>query len=71
MLFLQDFNIRWGVERGINMGPTNALSRKDKLDMENDNREVTLLKGDNLYHHIQALDTTLAERLPCPPHQIP
>ena len=25
-LFLQEYNIQWGVEQGINMGPTNALS---------------------------------------------
>ena len=25
-LFLQDFDIKWGVEQGINMGPTNVLS---------------------------------------------
>ena len=36
-LFLQEYNVRWGVERGINMGPTDALSRKDKVEMSNDN----------------------------------
>ena len=31
-LFLQEYEIRWGVEGGINMGPTDALSRKDEIE---------------------------------------
>ena len=36
-LFLQEYDIRWGVERGVNMGPTDALSRKDKVETCDDN----------------------------------
>ena len=43
-LFLQDYDIRWGVEQGINMGPADALSRKDEIKTGDDNREITLLK---------------------------
>ena len=34
------------------MGPVDALSRKDEIDMGNDNWEITLLKGDDQYFHI-------------------
>ena len=43
MLFPQDCDIIWGVEQGINMGPVDALSRKDKVDTEDDNQEIILL----------------------------
>ena len=62
-LFLQDFNIIWGVEQGINMGPADALSWKDKVDTSNDNQEITLLKGDAHHHHIQQLDATLSNKI--------
>ena len=62
-LFLQEYDIRWGVERGINMGPTDALSRKDEIETSNDNREITLLKGKDQYFHIQAIDTSLAKKI--------
>ena len=52
-LFLREYNIKWGVERGINMGPADALSRKDEIDMGDDNWEITLLKGDDQYFHIR------------------
>ena len=51
-LFLQEYDIRWGVERGINMGPTDALSRKDDIETCDDNREITLLKARDQYFHI-------------------
>ena len=63
MLFLQDFDIIWGVEQGINMGPANALSWKDEVDTSDDNWEVTLLKGDAHYHHLRQLDTALATKI--------
>ena len=37
-LFLQDYDIRWGVERGINMGPADALSQKDEVETSDDNQ---------------------------------
>lgn len=45
------------------MGLVDALSRKDKVDTEDDNWEVTLLKDNNQNHHIKALDVTLASKL--------
>ena len=70
MLFLQNFHIKWEVEQGINMGPADTLSRKNKVDTDDDNWEVILLKGDNQLYHIQAIDSALAERSPYPPLQI-
>ena len=51
---------------GINMGPVDMLSRKDEVDTNNDNWEVTLLKGNNWDHHIKALDSALVEKLTTP-----
>ena len=62
-LFLQEYNIRWGVERGINMGPADALSRKDKIETSNDNWEITLLKGKDQYFHIHTIDSALAKKI--------
>ena len=45
------------------MGPANTLSQKDKVDMDNDNREITLLKGNDQCHHIQAINSALAEKI--------
>ena len=62
-LFLQDFDIKWGVEQGINMGPADTLSWKDKVNMDDDNWEITLLKGNDQYYHIWAIDAALAEKI--------
>ena len=62
-LFLQEYDIKWGVERGINMGPTDTLSQKDEIDTGDDNREITLLKGGNQYFHIHAIDTALTDKI--------
>ena len=62
-LFLQEYNIRWGVERGINMGPADALSQKDDIETSNDNQEITLLKGRDQYFHIRAIDAALAKKI--------
>ena len=62
-LFLQEYDIRWGVEQGINMGPADALSRKDEVETYDDNREITLLKGKDRYFHIQAIDAALAKKI--------
>ena len=45
------------------MGPADALSRKGKVDTSDDNREMVLLKGDAQYHHIKAINSTLAEKI--------
>ena len=63
MLFLQDFDIIWGVEQGVNMGPTDALSQKDEVDTSDDNWEIILLKGEAHYHHIWWLDAALATKI--------
>ena len=52
-----------GVEQGINMEPTNALSHKDKVDTDDDDWEITLLKGDNWDHRIWALNSVLAQKI--------
>ena len=62
-LFLQEYDIRWGVERGINMGPADALSRKDEIKTSDDNQEITLLKGKDQYFHVCTIDTTLAKKI--------
>ena len=62
-LFLQEYNIKWGVERGINMGLVDALSRKDKIDTGDNNQEITLLKGGDQYFHICTIDAALANKI--------
>ena len=62
-LFLQEYNIRWGVEQEINMGLVDALSWKDKIDTNDDNREITLLKGGDQYFHIQVLNAALTDKI--------
>ena len=62
-LFLQEYDIKWGIEIGINMGPANALSRKDEVDTDDNNQEITLLKGRDQYYHIWAIDTTPAKKI--------
>ena len=63
MLFMQDFDIIWGVERGINIGLTNALSRKGEVDTSRDNQETFLLEEEDQDHHIQPLDVALATKI--------
>ena len=62
-LFLQEYDIQWGIEQGINMGPADALSWKDEIETSNDNREITLLKGRDQYFHIRAIDAALAKKI--------
>ena len=45
------------------MGPAGALSRKDEVGTSDDNQRVTLLKEENQHHHIQQLDTALANKI--------
>ena len=45
------------------MGPANALSCKDEVDMGDNNREITLLKGNDQYFHIHAINITLAKKI--------
>ena len=45
------------------MGPTDALSRKDEIDTCDDNREITLLKGQDQYFHVHAINTALAKKI--------
>ena len=62
-LFLQEYDIRWGVERGINMGPADALSRKDEIETSDDNWEITLLGGKDQYFHVCTIDAALAKKI--------
>ena len=45
------------------MGPANALSQKDEVEMSDDNQKITLLKGKDQYFHIHAIDTALADKI--------
>ena len=45
------------------MGPTDALSRKDKVKTSDDNWEITLLKGGDQYFHIRAINIALANKI--------
>ena len=45
------------------MGPADALSRKNVVNTNNDNQEITLLKGGDQYYHIRAIDNALAEKI--------
>ena len=45
------------------MGPTDTLSQKDDVDMDDDNREITLLKNRDQYFHIKSLDTALVTKI--------
>jgi hypothetical protein len=42
-LFLQDFDLHFHHTPGTQMGPTNALSHRDNVDMADNNLELTLL----------------------------
>ena len=48
MLFLQDYNLIWRMEQGVNMGPANALPQKDKVNTTNNNNMVTMLPRDDV-----------------------
>ena len=43
MLFLQDFDLTFLAIPGLQMGPADALSHKNKIDTSNDNQDVVLL----------------------------
>ena len=45
------------------MGLADTLSRKDEVDTDDDNREITLLTGNNQYHHLLAIDSTLTRKI--------
>ena len=62
-MFLQEYDIRWGVEQGINMGPADALSGKDEIKTCDDNREITLLKGKDQYFHVRIIDAVLTKKI--------
>ena len=34
------------------MGPADALSQKDEVNTDDNNREITFLKGNDQYYHI-------------------
>ena len=61
MLFLQDYDLIWGVEWGINIGPADALSQKDDVDTADNNSMVMLLPpNDTCHYNLQCLDLDLA-----------
>ena len=60
MLFLQDFDLAFQVIPGSQMGPSDALSHKDKVATSNDNQDVVLLPP-TLF--IKAIDIALADKI--------
>ena len=60
MLFLQDFDLIFLAKPGSQMGPANALSRKDEIDTSNDNHDVILLPH-TLF--IKAIDIALTNKI--------
>ena len=59
-LFLQDFDIQWGVTPGTKMAPADALSRWDHVDTTLDNQETSICPEPII---IQALDLTLTQKI--------
>ena len=59
-LFLQDFHIEWVVTPGSQMGPADALSRKDDLDTSSDNHASSIVPEPVV---INALDLTLSQSI--------
>jgi hypothetical protein len=59
-LFLQDFDLHFCHIPGMQMGPADALSRRDNVDTADDNVELTLLP-DNLF--ARAIDVALADKI--------
>jgi len=59
---MQDYDLVWDNCPGSQMGPANALSRRDEVDTSLDNTAITMLPSvsDVLIH---ALDVRLAERI--------
>ena len=43
MLFLQDFDLAFLATSGLQMGPANTLSCKNKIDTSHNNQDVVLL----------------------------
>ena len=60
MLFLQDFDLAFLATPGLQIGPADALSHKDKIDMPNDNQDVVLLPSVLV---IKAIDVALADKI--------
>jgi len=61
-MFMQDYDLVWDNRPGSQMGPADALSRRDEVDTSLDNTAVTMLPSvsDVL---IRALDVQLAKRI--------
>jgi hypothetical protein len=51
-LFLQDYDLYFHHTPGAQMGPANALSRRDSVDMADNNEELILLPDDLFSHAI-------------------
>jgi hypothetical protein len=59
-LFLQDFDLHFHHTPGTQMGPADALSRRDNVDTADNNMELTLLP-DDLF--ARAIDVALADKI--------
>jgi hypothetical protein len=59
-LFLQDFDLHFLHTLGTQMGPADALFRRDNIDTADNNEKLTLLP-DDLFTH--AIDVSLADKI--------
>ena len=64
MLFLQDYDLVWGVEQEVNMRLADALSWKNEVNTAEDNHMVTMLPKDDFQRQqIWQLDTDLTQKI--------
>ena len=67
-LFLLDFHIEWIVTPGTQMGPADALSRKDTLDTALDNQDTSIVPNPVIINALDlALSTSIAQSTPSDP----
>ena len=45
------------------MGPADTLSQKNEVEINDDNWEITLLKGKDQYFHIHTIDSALTDKI--------
>ena len=45
------------------MGPADTLSQKNEVEINDDNWEITLLKGKDQYFHIHAINSALTDKI--------
>ena len=67
-LFLQDFHIEWIVTPGSQMGPADALSRKDNIDTSSNNHVSSIVPDPVVINTFDlALSQSIAQSTPSDP----